>query len=145
MKKETIRKRWYSNECPLSPLLHSSTLYFRLHLSVTYSLLCIFEWQSWRYSRPSKPSSSLPTSPGLSGQWVSIRAWPSRRLATSMLTLAKQLGQGCGEMDSRVDSPHCALLLPADGVLPWEAIIARCQLTARFYCQCDQPSSSGFL
>lgn len=91
------------------------------------------------------PSSSLPTSPGLSGQWVSIRAWPSRRLATSMLTLAKQLGQGCGEMDSRVDSPHCALLLPADGVLPWEAIIARCQLTARFYCQCDQPSSSGFL
>lgn len=91
------------------------------------------------------PSSPLHTSPGLSGQWVSIRAWPSRRLATSILMLAKQLGPGCGEMDSRVDSPHCALLLLADGVLPWEAIIARCQLTARFYCQCDQPSSSGFL
>lgn len=49
------------------------------------------------------------------------------------------------KMDSRVDSPHCAALLLANGVLPWEAIIARCQLTARFYCQCDQPSSSGFL
>lgn len=34
------------------------------------------------------------------------------------------------KMDSRVGSPHCAPLLPADGVLPWEAIIARCQLTA---------------
>lgn len=49
------------------------------------------------------------------------------------------------KMDSCVDSPHCTPLLPADGVLPWEAIIARCQLTARFYCQWDQPSSSGFL
>lgn len=49
------------------------------------------------------------------------------------------------KMDSCADSPHCTPLLPADGVLPWEAIIARCQLTARFYCQWDQPSSSGFL
>ncbi|KAK5860932.1 hypothetical protein PBY51_022372 [Eleginops maclovinus] len=49
------------------------------------------------------------------------------------------------KMDSRDDSPHCAALHRADGVLPWEAIIARCQLTARFFCQRDQPSSSGFL
>ncbi|CAB1448016.1 unnamed protein product [Pleuronectes platessa] len=48
-------------------------------------------------------------------------------------------------MDSRVDAPQRAPPLPADGVLPWEAIIARWQLTARFHCQRDRPSSSGFL
>lgn len=48
-------------------------------------------------------------------------------------------------MDSRAASSFCAPLPLAAGVLPWEAIIARCQLTAPFYCQCDQPSSSGFL
>lgn len=66
------------------------------------SPLLIFEWQSWWYSRPPKPLSpslsfslsSLHPSPGLSGQWVSIRAWPSRRLATSILVLAKQLWPG---------------------------------------------------
>lgn len=38
--------------------------------------------------------------------------------------------RGAAKVDLCVDSQHCAPLLSADGVLPWEAIIARCQLTA---------------
>lgn len=69
----------------------------------------------------------------LAGQWVSIRAWPSCRLATSILALAKTIMTGLQRKWIPASAPlRCAPLPPADGVLPWEAIIAGCQLTAPF-------------
>lgn len=47
------------------------------------------------FQTPCPPPSPAP--PGLSSQWVSIRAWPSCRLATSTYMHVEQLWLGCGE------------------------------------------------
>lgn len=90
-------------------IIPSSLLFFLLHLR----LRLIFEWQIVVMLKV-LPNPLLPLSlhpPGLSGQWVSIRAWPSRRLATSILMLAKTImTMAVVKMDSRVDPPHCAPL-----------------------------------
>lgn len=105
--------------------------------------LLIFEWQSRWYSRPSKPLSLPPLVSLVNGCQSELGPHADWQQVSSCS--GNNYDRAAVEMDSRVDSPHCAALLRADGVLPWEAIIAGCQLTARFFCQRDQPSSSGFL
>lgn len=85
-----------------------------------------------RYSRPCKindrpPPVHPPIPPHLAlpGQWVSITAWPSRRLATSILAPAKQLRAGGGEngFPRRAPLPPAAMgsnyrWMPADRPIP---------------------------
>lgn len=118
---------------PLSPSHQTPTLL--LHLE-SLSDNC---GEALGLSKPKKKKEknasllSFPLTPRLAGQWVSIRAWPSCRLATSILALAKTIMTGLQRKWIPVSAPlRCAPLPLADGVLPWEAIIAGCQLTAPF-------------
>lgn len=104
-----------------------------LSLSLS-SRLQIFEWQSWWYSRPSKPPlSQHPPVSAVNGCQSDLGPHADWQQVSSRSR--NNYDRAALEMDSRGDSPHRAPPLSADGVLPWEAIIAGCQLTARFYCQ----------
>lgn len=122
---------------PLSPSHRTPTLLLHLeslsdNRSDTQGLSKRIKKRKETPPRSCSPCISPPT-PRLAGQWVSIRAWPSRRLATSILALAKTIMTGLQRKWIPASAPlRCAPLPPADGVLPWEAIIAGCQLTAPF-------------